>query len=127
MDAINVEPSSAAAAKTVDFKKIEEDRSKRWADLAAALNRLKNEVKTRRDEVVTRPDEVETDGTNKVTAPLVPTKNMIPAETPKSPPPPDEVAAKKAMLADRLKRMRDGSARGVDFSGSPVPDVTGAQ
>ena len=127
LDAINVEPSSAAAAKTVDFKKIEEDRSKRWADLAAALNRLKNEVKTRRDEVVTRPDEVETDGTNKVTAPLVPTKNMIPAETPKSPPPPDEVAAKKAMLADRLKRMRDGSARGVDFSGSPVPDVTGAQ
>ena len=73
-------------------------------------------------------DGVQVEGQNKVKAtPIVPGQNTEPPTTPETPDP-DEVAARKAKLADDLARMRAARdqrniAAGVDTSGSAVPNV----
>lgn len=73
-------------------------------------------------------DGVQIEGQNKVKGtPIVPGQNTEPQTTPETPDP-DEVAARKAKIAEQLAAMRANKERlnigaDVDTSGSPVPNV----
>ena len=108
-------------------EKREQERNKEIEALGGVFGPRVGETETSQDDAG-NTDGVQNEGQNKVKAtPIVPGQNTEPKTTPETPGP-DEVAARKAKMAEDLARMRAAREQrniteGVDTSGSSVPNV----